>query len=65
MQCEVMDIPEYGNTLYFRSHHLNPLVLVLTVCFEGCVAVMDGTETGNELSQPTFKFTSLFVHGIT
>ena len=33
----------------------------MVVSFEGLVAGLDATETGNELSQPTFEFTSLFV----
>ena len=32
----------------------------LAVCFEGHMAGLDKTETGNELSQPKFEFTSLF-----
>ena len=31
----------------------------LAVCFEGQVAGLDTTETGNEFSQPKFEFTSL------
>ena len=31
------------------------------VCFEGRTAVLDATETGNELSQPKFEFTSLLL----
>ena len=31
------------------------------VCFEGCLAGPDATETGNEVSQPKFGFTSLLM----
>ena len=36
----------------------------LADCFEGCLASLKGTETGNELSQCKFQFTSLY-HGET
>ena len=30
-------------------------------CFEGSVAGVNATETGNEVSQPTLEFTSLII----
>ena len=36
----------------------------LVVCFEGRLAGLDATETGNELSQPTFELTSLSISDV-
>ena len=46
---------------HFLAHPVFVPPAALAVCFEGSVAGLDATETGNELSQPTFEFTSLAI----
>ena len=53
----------YGQAckLKFRFRELTSCSYSAAVCFEGPVAGLDTTETGNELSQPNFEFTALLM----
>ena len=55
---------EQACKLKFRLRDLNSCLCsaaALAVSFEGCMSGLNATETGSELSQPKFQFTSLML----